>query len=188
MASSRMSKSQVCVGCKFGDQCLFRHTEAEGQLNQKPKKSGGEGSVALLKESFQLGCVAQDSHPSKSILWKGKFGIKSHRHFSRSTWHHMEIRDRKEELISAGLKNAIRVLQNLRTGHMRNPCKKNDAPAEKHETWRKKSVSSKHVLFGHDLELFETVKVVEDTPACHCASSAKSTDIPMRWPVVKSHI
>ena len=30
------------------------------------------------------------------------------------------------------LKNAIRVRQNLRIGHFRKPCTKNDAPAENH--------------------------------------------------------
>ena len=29
-------------GCKFGDQCLFRHTEADGEPSKKPKKSGGK--------------------------------------------------------------------------------------------------------------------------------------------------
>ena len=38
-------------GCKFGDKCLFRHTETDRLSSSKSKKSGGKGSVALLKES-----------------------------------------------------------------------------------------------------------------------------------------
>ena len=38
-------------GCKFGDKCLFRHTETDRLPSSKSKKSGGKGSVALLKES-----------------------------------------------------------------------------------------------------------------------------------------
>ena len=51
----------------FSDQCLFRHTEAGGRPSKKSKKGGGEGSVALLKESMQLECVSQDCSPRKSI-------------------------------------------------------------------------------------------------------------------------
>ena len=60
--------------------CRFRHVEADGQPSNKSEKSGAKGSVALLKESIQLGCVSRDSHPRKSILReRGKIGIKSHR-------------------------------------------------------------------------------------------------------------
>ena len=59
--------------------CYFRHVEAE-KHSKKSKKGGAKGSVALLKESIQLGCVSQDSHPRKSILRKKrKIGIKSRR-------------------------------------------------------------------------------------------------------------
>ena len=50
-----------------GDKCHFRHVEAEGKVNKKSKKGGAKGSVAILKESFQVGCVSQDSDPRKSI-------------------------------------------------------------------------------------------------------------------------
>ena len=43
-------------GCKFGDKCLFRHTEPD---RQPTKKSGGKGSVALLEKSEQLVSVSQ---------------------------------------------------------------------------------------------------------------------------------
>ena len=44
-------------GCTCGDKCRFRHLEAEGKPSRKSKKGGAKGSVALLKESTQLGCV-----------------------------------------------------------------------------------------------------------------------------------
>ena len=68
-------------GCKFGDKCLLRQTEADGQPSRKSKNSGGKGSVALLKESIHLGLRVQDTEPlKKTILRKsGKLGSKVHR-------------------------------------------------------------------------------------------------------------
>ena len=68
--------------------CFFRHVEAEEQPSKKSKKGGAKGSVALLKESTQLGCVSQDSYPRKSILHdEGKWGSKHVVKFSKCTWH-----------------------------------------------------------------------------------------------------
>ena len=58
------------AGCKFGDHCLSRHTEADRQPSKKSKEGGGKGSVALLKESIQMGCVSKDCLGRKSILWE----------------------------------------------------------------------------------------------------------------------
>ena len=61
-------------GCKFGDKCAFLCTES---MTISPKKKngqiGGEGSVAMLKKSKQLGCVFQDVEPPEfnSISRKG---------------------------------------------------------------------------------------------------------------------
>ena len=57
--------------CKYGDYRQFRHTEAGGQPRQKSKKSGGKGSVAVFKETIQLGCVSKQK-------------TSSHAHFSQS--------------------------------------------------------------------------------------------------------
>ena len=44
-------------------------------------------------------------------------------------------------------------------------------------------------VYVHDLELFVTVQLLEDTLCpCHQVSSTKSTDTQMSGPVVKSHI
>ena len=53
-------------GCKFGDKCVFRHTEDDSQPSKKQKKSGGKEFVALLKNSKQLGCAFQDFELPKS--------------------------------------------------------------------------------------------------------------------------
>ena len=52
-------------GCVLGDKCDFRHVEAERKPNKKSKKGAAKGSVAILKESIQLGCVSQDSYPRR---------------------------------------------------------------------------------------------------------------------------
>ena len=47
--------------------CLNYKSE-KAKPNKKSKKGGAKGSVAILKGSKQLGCVPQDSYPTKSIL------------------------------------------------------------------------------------------------------------------------
>ena len=57
----------VCQNYKSetGRTCFFRHVEAEEKPNNRSKKGGAKGSVAILKESTQMGCVSQDSYPRK---------------------------------------------------------------------------------------------------------------------------
>ena len=75
------SATNVCSG----------HTVADGQPIQKSNKSGGESSVALLKESLQLGCVSQDYPLKKSILREsGKWGSNPTVVFSQGTRHHFK--------------------------------------------------------------------------------------------------
>ena len=79
-----------------GNKCHFRHVEAEGKPDKKLKGGGAEGSVAILKESIQLGCVSQDSYPRKSIQREpGILGSKHAVKFSKGTWHHINFRERK---------------------------------------------------------------------------------------------
>ena len=81
-----------------GDRCHFRHVEADGKPNKKSKKGGAKGSVALLEESRQLGCVSQDSHPRKSFLREsGKLGSKHTVKFSKGTWHQIKIWERESK-------------------------------------------------------------------------------------------
>ena len=83
-------------GCVYGDKCHFRHVEAEGKPNKRSKKGGAKGSVAILKESIQLGCVSQDSYQRNSILREvGKLGSNHAVKFSKGTWHQRKIREKK---------------------------------------------------------------------------------------------
>ena len=76
--------------------CRIRHVEAEGKRYKKSKKGGAKGSVALLKEPIQLGCVSQDSYPRKSVPREsGKLGSKRNVKFYTGTWHQIKIRKRK---------------------------------------------------------------------------------------------
>ena len=52
--------------------------------SKKSRKGGAKESVAILKDSTQLGCVCQDSYPAKSILREeGRLGSKRAIQFSR---------------------------------------------------------------------------------------------------------
>ena len=73
-------------GCTHGDKYHFRHVD--GKPNEKSKKGGAKGSVAILKEFLQLGCAYQDSFPRKFIQREpGMFGSKHAVKFSKGTWH-----------------------------------------------------------------------------------------------------
>ena len=64
--------------------------------NKKSQKGGAKGSVAMLNESTQFGCVSQDSYPRKSILREpGMLGAKHAIEFSKSSWHQIKNRERK---------------------------------------------------------------------------------------------
>ena len=84
-------------GCTYGDKCRFRHVEAEEKPSKKSKKGGAKGSVAISKESIQVGCVSLDSYPRKFILreqerWGSKHTVK----ISKGTWHHIKIGEKKK--------------------------------------------------------------------------------------------
>ena len=88
-------RSQVWKVCTYGDKCCWGHVETEGKSSNKSKRGGAKGSVAILKESTQLGCVSRDSYPRKSFLCEpGKLGSKRAVKFSKSTRHQNKIRER----------------------------------------------------------------------------------------------
>ena len=100
--SCRFWHPPVCVnyksekGCTHGDKMPFSTCWCRRKPNKKSKKGGARGSVAILKESTQLGCVSQDSYPRKSVLREpGKLGFEHAVKFSKSTWHQIKIRERK---------------------------------------------------------------------------------------------
>ena len=85
--------------CKPSDKCLVRHAEADSQRSTKSKKSGGKGSVPLWKKAIHLGCVFQDTEPSKSksIFRKStkSMGLDRTVCFSKGTLHHTKVRESK---------------------------------------------------------------------------------------------
>ena len=112
-------------GCPCGDKRRFRHVEADKRPSTKSKKSGGKGSVSLLKES-------------------GKFGSNHTVKFYKGTFHHItsfgkEGVHREGLCKSMNLKSVVLARRNSRI----EPHNKNDAPAGKHGTCRKMSKSSK---------------------------------------------
>ena len=114
------------------DKCRFRHVEADGQTSKKSKKSGGNGSVALLQESVQFGCASQDSHHST----RSKIGIKFTPSNSPRARGNTKKKLGKERVHreasyrSVNFTCAIRALPSLRRGHKTKLCTKKDAPAE----------------------------------------------------------
>ena len=113
------------TGCMYGKRCHFRHVEAEETPSKKSKNGVAKGSVALFKESSQLGCVSRDSHPRKSILRKeGKLGFESRRqllqgHEAPTKKYGKERVHREGSFKSVNLMSAILALRSLRRGHKR---------------------------------------------------------------------
>ena len=125
-------------GCTYGEKCRFPHVKADVQPSTKSKKSGVKGSVAILKESFQLGCVSQDSHPRKLIPRKeGKFGSNPAVKFSKGTWHQIKIRERKGP--SRG------IIQKFEP-HERSPCAPKFEERSQEETLHQESCARREAL------------------------------------------
>ena len=59
---SECQQNETQSGCRFGEKCFFMHRES---AQEKPKKTGGKGSLAILKNCKQSGCVFQDTEPPK---------------------------------------------------------------------------------------------------------------------------
>ena len=86
-------------GCSFGEKCSFMHREVDSQPNKRSKTIGGECSVAMLKNSTELGCAFQDMDPPKSnsIRRKGtkSLGLKRSVQFSKGASRNENIRERR---------------------------------------------------------------------------------------------
>ena len=121
--------------CKYGDRCPFRHTEAGGQPGKKSKKSGGEGSVASLKEKIQFCCVSQYiAFRRKSVPQEiGNLGSNHAVKFSKTTMRRVKIREQK------GIMQKCEPQEQ----HKTNSRNRSDVPAEEHGTWQGMSTNSK---------------------------------------------
>ena len=114
-------------GCEFGRTCFHRHVEADEKPNKKSKIGRAKGSVALVKESTQLGCISRFLYEKVSFYVKKDKWYQNHADkFSKGRWHHMKNRK------SVNLMSVVSARLILRRGHKRKPCTKNDAPAEQH--------------------------------------------------------
>ena len=102
--------------------------------SKKSKKGGAKGSVALSKESIQLGCVPQDSHQRNLFHVKKKIAIKTRRQILQGHLAPKKNRERKGP--SQGVIQKCEPHERspcapkFGKDHMRRPCTKNDTPAE----------------------------------------------------------
>ena len=74
-----MSKTtSLRLDAHLGKSAIFDMLTADVMPSKKSKKGGAKGSIALLKESVQLGCVSQNSYQEKiRPTRRKKIGIKS---------------------------------------------------------------------------------------------------------------
>ena len=129
-----MSKLQLRIGMQIRRKVRIQHAEVDSQPNKKPKKSGGKGSVALLRNSKQLGWVFRNVEPPKS---KSILRTKAQRAFLERHTTQRKTAGKKGSIagcyseVSASWSVAL-VLLDLRTDLRKKPCNQNDAPAEMH--------------------------------------------------------
>ena len=124
---------------KYGRNCQFRQSDAEEAPSTKSQKESAKGSVALLKEKVQIGCVSQDSDPKKSIPRKvGKIGIESisgtqreilRRHLAQNFKFGKEKSHLEESSQSVSLIKRNPCAPRLRTDHRRKPQGNRVGPA-----------------------------------------------------------
>ena len=88
---------------------------------KRSKKSGAKGSVAMLKESTQLGCVSQDSYPRKTILREPKHPSNSPKAPGTKLKFGKERVHREELSKSVHLMSVVLARQILGKDHMRRP-------------------------------------------------------------------
>ena len=157
-------KLQICIGMQIREQISVRRL----------KKSGGKGSVALLNESIQFGCVSQDSEPPESFPRKsGKIGIKSRRHnlqvllSYRSMGNARTLFEKPEErefVVDSGASMDMLSKKDLSSAELvtlrksRNPTTVVTANGEV-------QTNEEAQVYVHDLDLFVTVQILDDTPA-----------------------
>ena len=88
--------------CKLGDKCSYAHRQVDEQPTKRSKKNGDKITVAVLKNTRQLGFVFQVLKPPKSssILRKSSNILKPIRcvQFTKAVLRHADIRDQKPSL------------------------------------------------------------------------------------------
>ena len=135
-------------GCKYGDKCKLLHIEAGGQPSKRPKKGGAKGSVALLKETCQLGCMSHDSPQRKSILREnGKLRSNHTLKLSKPRYVTQKLGKRRihrrESIRIGNLRSEFRGLQKSMKERKMRSSGKSGAPAAQPGTWQRTFTNSK---------------------------------------------
>ena len=148
----------VCIiyksesGCKCGDSCLFRHTEADGQPSNKSKKGGGKDHWPYWKRILNL--VVRPMIAFRKSLFCGKNRLGSIYTVTPSssprprcvTQKFGEKRVlRRQSFKNATLTSEFWEVQNSRKERRTKPSGKSGAPAEQPGTWRRMSIGSEGV-------------------------------------------
>ena len=143
LASSRMSQLQVWIGMhmrrKMPIPTRWGWWSAQWEVEEKWCKRISCHSQGVY--SIRL-CVSRFSSEKNYSTERWKIGIKAHCQIHRGhvAPHKKFGKERvpREALIkSANFMTTIRARPGLRRGHKRKPRNKEDAPAQKHGTWRK---------------------------------------------------
>ena len=158
-------------GCRFGEKSSCAHSQVDEQPCKKSEKNGDKIAVAMLKNTRQLGCVFQDMElrKSSSILRKSSNILKPIRcvRFTKAVLRHANIRDQNPLLgvICPG------------DPHQRNPNPPNFEDRSQEETeWQERCAEAQTheeaTVYVKELDMFLTMKLLEDTPAGSIAGKA----------------
>ena len=132
MVPSRMTKTSLKSGCKFGDECNFRHTEVGGQISKKAMKSDGK-RIGGFKEREHSIAMCVPRQLSEKVYSAGKW-IESHsqaledQNASRKRSRNDRVL-RRESCISANLRSEFRELDNSRKDRKTKPYNWSGGPA-----------------------------------------------------------
>ena len=85
---------------RFGEKCSYAHRQVDEQPSKRSTKNGGKSTVAMLKDTRQLGCIFQVMEPPKSILRKSTNMQKPIQRvkFTKAIARHAKIRDQNPSL------------------------------------------------------------------------------------------
>ena len=107
LAHSRVSQWQVCIRMQRCRKMPIPTRWGRSTVQWEVEEKLCEGTVALLTESVHVDSVSQDSYG------RGKMGSHHTVQFSKSTWHHIKIRERQGPS-QGGIQTS--------EPHERNPC------------------------------------------------------------------
>ena len=182
-------------GCKFGNKCSCSHRQVDEQPGKKSKTNGDKIPVAILKITWQLGCVFQDVEPPKSssILRKSSNILKPSRsvQFTKAVLRHANIRDQKPSLGAICPSDPHQRNPNSVLGRVRKAraiCPWSSMENGKMYPWNYRRNIKQHsphlrrigVCLRHQ-QLNQRKENLLWTPVRRCTGSAKRIWIPLNW-------